>query len=147
MHQNQPQQQPQRSTLSRFRNAAYFLALLALTVAGVTVYVLLERLSNEILTIIATIGCAAGVAMPGLLLSMIVLLKRTENNHRQEMRQQPQQQMQPRMTQPMITVTPAMMLPQSPTMMQPQQQQPATWETVQTPRHFTVVGGGEEAEW
>jgi len=77
--------------------------------------------------VLATVGCAAGTALPGTMLAVFALLKRAENGKRR----QPETQY----TQPVVTVVPPMALPQ------PQQAPPAaaTWETVAM-RHFTVVG-------
>ncbi|HIQ01897.1 MAG TPA: hypothetical protein EYH30_07175 [Anaerolineales bacterium] len=70
------------------------------------VYVLLNRLSDEVLTVIATVGCAAGVSLPGLLLALTVLLRRAEESGRRAVQQQPQ-------------VMPPIVLP--PTVIQPHQ--------------------------
>lgn len=122
----------------RGRGLVYFLILVAVVAVGVTTYVLVNRLSDDVLTVIATIGCAAGVALPGLLLGLVILLRRAEGNGKQQAQQQ-----QPMMTQPQLMVIPPMAIP-------PQQtgQPPATWDTTPGPRHFTVVGEqGDDERW
>jgi len=111
-------------------------ALAVLVVIGVSTYVMLNRLSEQVLTIIATIGCAAGVAVPGVLVALLVMVKRAEGSGRREV--VPQQQ--PQMTQPMIMMVPPMAMPQM------QGPQPAVWDSRPVERRFTVVGGGD-GEW
>ena len=124
-----PPPPPQRQPRRRHWAIWTYLGLVALVIIGVAVYVLMERLSDEVLAVIATVGCAAGVSLPALLLALVVLLRREENG-RKAVQQQPQ-------------VMPPIVLP--PTVIQPQQlptQQPppATWEEAPAPRRFTVVG-------
>jgi hypothetical protein len=109
-----------------------FLGAAVLVAVGVAVYVFLTRLSPEVLAILATVGCAAGVALPSLLVALVVLLRRVENGNGRR-REPPQATM----TQPAIMVVPPMALPQPPTQTQPL---PATWETTPAPRRFVVVG-------
>jgi hypothetical protein len=125
---------PPRAKPKRWRGLLYFLGAAGLVVVAVTTYVLLNRLSDAVLTVIATIGCAAGVALPGLMFGLVVLLRRAESNGQRNA--QPQ-------------VMPPVILP--PTVLQPQQlsqyQPPppaATWEQAPGPRRFVVVG--EESE-
>ncbi|OQY23078.1 MAG: hypothetical protein B6I35_04520 [Anaerolineaceae bacterium 4572_32.2] len=116
----------------KLRPLAIYLAGLVAVAMAVTVYVLLNRLSDEVLTVVATIGCAAGVSFPGLLLAVLLLVRKTEAGRQHKA-------MQPQTTQPAIMVVPPMALPQA---LPPQAARPpaATWETVAMPRHFTVVG-------
>lgn len=100
-----------------------------LVVIGVATHVLLNRLDSDILTVIATIGCAAGVALPGLILSLVVLLRRENRNSVQY----------PATTQPTLLVVPPMALPPPQATPTYQGQPPAAhWEA--PPRRFTVVG-------
>lgn len=127
-----------RHPLTRWRGPLLFLATLALVAVGVAVYVFLTRLSNDVLVVIATIGCAAGVALPGTLLALVVLLRRAETgNARRE--QYPATPI-PATTPPTIMVVPPMALPS------PQATTYPTWDAVTTPRRFTVVGEGCDAE-
>lgn len=108
------------------------LGLAAAAIVGVTAYVLLMRLSTEVLTVIATVGCASGVTLPGLLLALVVLTKRAESSARQTASQPP-------MTQPQMLIIPPMALPQQQTWPGPAPdvvQRPA-------PREFIVVGERE----
>jgi len=134
----QSQPRPIRQSIRRFYPPLIFLLAVTLAAVAAAVYVLLDRLSNEVLTVIATIGCAAGVSLPGLLLAVFVLVKRAESDGSRKREVQP-----PQMTQPMITVIPPMALPQLPQPQQPTAPPPATWEH-QPARHFTVVGEGED---
>lgn len=111
---------------------ALFLGLAVLVVLGVGAYVMLQRLSDEVLTVIATIACAAGVSVPGLLVAVAVLLRRAANGNGQPERAQPT------MTQPMVMMVPPMALPPAQGYPQPGA---ATWENAPAARTFTVVGG------
>ena len=124
-----PQAKPKRS-----RGWLGPLVLLAVPVLGVGTYVMLQRLSNDVLTVVATIACASGVSLPGLLVAVAVLLRRAENNGR-ENRATPQ----PTMTQPVMMMVPPMALPQQ-HQMYPQAQ--TLWEQQPTARRFTIVGDG-----
>lgn len=114
---------------SRWRGPLLFLAAIALVAVGVGVYVFLNRLSNDVLTVIATVGCAAGVALPALLLALVVLLRRAENGRKHEYTPTP-------MTQPTVMVIPPMAVPPQ---IPYQPQTPAAWDTAPT-RRFTIVG-------
>ena len=128
-----PPPQPAPPKRHRWRAPLIYLALVALVAVGVSVYVLLQRLSDEVLTVIATIGCAAGVALPAVLVALVVLTRRAEDNGRTQARA-------PAMTPPQVMVIPPMQVQQLP---QVQQAPPAaTWETVPAARHFVVVGEG-----
>ena len=119
----------------RLRPVLVFAGAAVLVLVGVTVYVLLQRLSDETLAVLATVACAGGAATPGGLLALYVLLRRLENG---QSKRDPWQGYQ--YTQPQIMVMPPMALPQ------PSQGQPspaATWEVQRQPRHFVVVGGDE----
>lgn len=105
--------------------------LILLTAVGVAVYVLLNRLSDEVLAVLATVGCAAGVSLPTLMVAVIVLLRRAENGAGKQAT--PQYTTTP----PQIMVMPPMQLPNYPAA---QQQMPATWEERSRPRHYVVVG-------
>ena len=56
-----------RKTRPKLQALAVYLGAVLVVAVGVAVYVLLDRLSDEVLTVVATIGCAAGVSLPGLL--------------------------------------------------------------------------------
>lgn len=124
---------PARSKRSQKLQAlAVCAGLLVLVITGVTVNVMLQRLDDTVLTVIATIGCAAGVSLPGLLLATLLLIRRAENGNGNK-------STPATMTQPTIMVVPPMTLPQ----LQQQSQQPppaATWEHIPIQRHYTVVG-------
>lgn len=110
----------------------------AAVVAAVATYVMLQRLDDQVLTIIATIGCAGGIALPGLLVALVVLVRRAEGNGRREVAPQ-----QPQMMQPTIMFIPPMAMPQYPQVQGPQ---PAVWDSRPVERRFTVVGGGN-TDW
>ena len=112
--------------MKRLESVAVLLALVAAAAAGSGMYVLLTRLSTEVLAVLATVGCAAGVALPSLLVALVVVLRRPESGQRAPA---------PQMTQPMMMVVPPMALPQT-----PQYQAPATWHQAPARREFTVVG-------
>jgi hypothetical protein len=116
-------------------NWKYWMVLVAVVVAilAPTVYVLLDRLDDQVLTIIATIGCAAGISLPTLLAVFVVLTRRAENANRREDDQQPRGQ---QFTQPVLMMVPPMALPQQPTMQVPTT---LTREPV-SERRFTIVG-------
>jgi hypothetical protein len=107
-------------------------AILA-SAAGVGTWVLLERLSDEVLAILATVGCASGVTIPTLVVAVIVLLRRAENGHTKQQAQQPGYTTTP----PQVMILPPMQLPHYPA---PPQQPASTWEEQRRPRHFTVMG-------
>jgi len=104
--------------------------LILVVIVAVAVYVMLNRLDDTVLTVIATIGCAAGVSIPGLLLATVALIKRAENGNGKTA--------QPAMTQPTIMVVPPMQFPQL--TQQTATPTPATWESIPTARHYTIVG-------
>lgn len=123
---------PQRRRRKRgLVGLAVIVGLILLTAVGVAVYVLLNRLSDEILAVLATVACAAGVSLPTLMVAMIILLRRAEGGGGRQ--STPQYTTTP----PQITVVPPMQLPNYPA---PQQQMPATWEERERPRHYVVVG-------
>jgi ABC-type dipeptide/oligopeptide/nickel transport system permease component len=110
---------------------AVIVGLILVTAVGVAVYVLLNRLSDEVLAVLATVGCAAGVSLPTLVVAGIVLLRRAENGAGKQAAQQYTT------TPPQIMVMPPMQLPNYPAA---QQQTPATWERRSRPRHYVVMG-------
>ncbi len=112
---------------------ALFLGLAVLVVLGVGAYVMLQRLSDEVLTVIATIACAGAIAAPGLLVAVTVLLRRAAGNGREERAQPAQPMMTPMM------VVPPQMLP--PAQGYPQPGAGAVWNDAPVQRTFTVVGG------
>ncbi len=109
-----------------------FLGLCVIIAVAVATYVLLNRLSDQVLTVIATIGCAAGVALPGTLLAVMVLLNRVQADARRRAETQTQR---PQVTQPMI-IPPVQFPPQ----LREQERPPATWEQAPQRRRFVVVG-------
>lgn len=125
-----PQPQPSsKSFLDRKRWIAWaYVGLVALVIVGVATYILLNRLDDQILTVIATVGCAGGVALPGTLLALVVLLRQNERRARE--------QAAPPMM-PAIIVPPVTM----PYPQYPQTATPAGLLSPQTsPREFIVVG-------
>jgi hypothetical protein len=116
-----------------------FLSVCAVVAVGVAVYVLLYRLDDQVLTVIATVGCAAGVAMPGTLVTIVLLIRRAQDSGRREVRAE-----QPQMTQPVILPLTIMQPQQLP----PQERPPATWVKAPRERRFVVVGdeGSDQRE-
>lgn len=105
-----------------------YAGLVGVVAAGVATYVLLQRLDTAVLTVIATVGCAGGVALPGLILALAVLLRQREKANGQAATLP--------MTPPQVVVIPPMQFQPPPTL----PPGPAVQvETVQ-PRRFTVVG-------
>lgn len=124
--------QPQRRRRKRgLTGLAVIGVLILVTVIGVTVNTMLNRLSDEVLAVLATVGCAAGVSLPTLVVAGIILLRRVENGSGKQAAQQYTT------TPPQIMVMPPMQLPTYPAV---QQQTPATWEERNRSRHFVVVG-------
>jgi hypothetical protein len=128
-----PPPQPVPRRRNRWRGPLAFLGAAALVAVAVATYVMLNRLSDEVLTIIATIGCAGAMALPGLLVALVVLVRRAESSG--------QRNAQPHVTPPVI-LPPTVLQPQQ--LPQYQQPPPATWEQTPGPRRFVVVG--EERE-
>jgi len=102
------------------------LALCA-AVASAT-YVLLSRLSDEVLAVLATVGCAAGVSFPSLGIALAILMRRQGAGHRDDHRGQAGTPM-------MLVVPPVQTLQQQPTM-----QVPTTVTHEPSARRFTIVG-------
>jgi hypothetical protein len=115
---------------------AIFAGLAVLVAIGTAVYVALNRLSTEALTIMSTVGCAAALAAPGTLLTITMLIRRAENG-----RARPEPAA-PQATQPVMMVVPPMAL--QPQQLPQPQQQPA-WNQAPTRREYTVVG--DEGDW
>lgn len=114
---------------SRMCGFAVFVALLTIVAVGVAVYVLLNRLSDEVLTVIATVGCAGGISLPALVVALAVLLRSRDDATRR-----PQTMTIP----PQIMVVPPMQLPQ---LQPPSRIEPGPQiESVSAPRHFVIVG-------
>jgi hypothetical protein len=124
------EQAPRRRLGPRARGALAFLALAALVAVGVTVYVMLSRLSDAVLTVIATVGCSASTALPTLIVAVVLLLRRAENGGRA-------------VTPPTVTTPPqVMVIP--PMTMPAQAQRPETVIERAAARRFTVVGAGDD---
>lgn len=110
----------------RLRTVALaYVGLVGLVVAGVGTYVMLQRLATDVLTVIATVGCAGGIALPGLILALAVLLRWRE-------RPSGQAATLP-MVPPQVVVVPPMQFAQPPSLPGVQV------ESIQ-PRRFTIVG-------
>lgn len=122
-----PPPEPRREKRLRIVALGY-VALVGLVVAGVGAYVMLQRLDTAVLTVIATVGCAGGVALPGLILALAVLLRQREKANGQAATLP--------MTPPQVVVIPPMQFQPPPTL---PPGPPVQVETVQ-PRRFTVVG-------
>ncbi len=99
---------------------------------------LLQRLSDEVLTIIATIGCAGGVAMPSVMAVVMVLLRRAERSGRKDAAQGGVQYQVPPI---IVQSTPPPALPQYP---QPQYYRPPVTLERQPVRERRFVVMGEE---
>ncbi len=110
---------------------------LVAAIVAPTVYVLLNRLDDQVLTIIATVGCAAGVSIPALIAAMIVLIKRAESsgsNGRNDGHPRAE------FTQPVLMMVPPMQIPQQPTMQVPMGVPTTLTREPITERRFTIVG-------
>lgn len=107
-----------------------YVSLVGLVVVGVSTYVLLQRLDTDVLTVIATIGCAGGIAMPGTILALAVLLRQRERANGQAAAVP--------MTPPQVVVIPPMQFQPAPSALTG----PGSTVQVETamPRRFTVVG-------
>jgi hypothetical protein len=75
-----PPPQPVPRRCNRWRGPLAFLGAMVLVAVAVGTHVMLNRLSDEVLTIIATIGCAGAMALPGLLVALVVLVRRAESS-------------------------------------------------------------------
>ncbi len=111
-----------------------YIGFLVAIVAGALVYQALERLSDQVLTVITTVACAGGVALPGVILSLAVLLRWRENG-------KAAQAQVATMAPPQVVVIPPVPMVQPPANLLP----PGTGsgivvEQVPAPRRFTVVG-------
>lgn len=112
-----------------WRAPAIVLAVILLVALASAVYVLLNRLSDEVLAILATVGCAAGVALPTSLVALAVILRRESKPA--------ERPAQPQMTQPIMMMVPPMQ------MQLPQAQQPVPEAAFASPppvREFTILG-------
>lgn len=118
---------PQRERRLKTIALAY-VGLVVLTAVAVATYVLLQRLDRDALTVIAAVGCAGGIAMPGTILALAVLLRQRASAQATTLP----------MTPPQVVVIPPMQFSTPPTL----PSHIPTLETVQ-PRHFTIVGGDE----
>ncbi len=111
----------------------YIVFIIAAAV-GALVYQALERLSDQVLTVIATVACAGGVALPGVILSLAVLLRWRENGKAQA-------QVTAAMTPPQVVVIPPIPMVQPPAnLLPPGGNGGAVVEQVPAPRRFTVLG-------
>jgi hypothetical protein len=110
--------------------ALAYVGLVVLVVAGVATYVMLQRLETDVLTAIATIGCASVITLANLTLALMAFLRARE-------RQANGQTSAAMMTPPQVVVIPPMQV-QTPPLL-PQGAPLTQVETVK-PRHFTVVG-------
>jgi hypothetical protein len=110
--------------------ALAYVGLVVLVVVGVAVYVMLQRLETDVLTAIATIGCASVITLANLTLALMAFLRARE-------RQANGQASGALMTPPQVVVIPPMQV-QTPPLL-PQGAPAAQVETVK-PRHFVVVG-------
>ena len=109
--------------------ALAYAGLVGLVAVGVAVYVLLQRLETDVLTAIATIGCASAITLANLTLALMAFLRARE-------RQANGQAGAAMMTPPQVVVIPPMQV-QTPLL--PQGAPAAQIEQVK-PRHFTIVG-------
>ena len=124
-----PQAAPPKPKKPKRYGLIALLVLFGLTISGVTTYVLLMRLSDTVLAVLATVMVAVAAGAPTTILALSVLMRKANNG---------KQSPQPQMTSPVVTVMPPMAWPQLP---QQPQQPPPIWE--QAPpiaRRYTVVG-------
>jgi arginine exporter protein ArgO len=108
--------------------ALAYVGLVVLVVVGVATYVMLQRLETDVLTAIATIGCASVITLANLTLALMAFLRARDRQAGQASAM---------MTPPQVVVIPPMQV-QTPPLL-PQGTPMAQVETVK-PRHFTVVG-------
>jgi hypothetical protein len=106
-----------------------YVGLVGLVAVGVAVYVMLQRLETDVLTAIATIGCASAITLANLTLALMAFLRARER--------QANGQASALMTPPQVVVIPPMQV-QTPPLL-PQGAPAAQVEKV-NPRHFVVVG-------
>ena len=109
--------------------ALAYAGLIVLVAVGVAVYVMLQRLETDVLTAIATIGCASAITLANLTLALMAFLRARER--------QANGQASALMTPPQVVVIPPMQV-QTPPLL-PQGAPAAQVEKV-NPRHFVVVG-------
>ena len=107
--------------------ALAYVGLVVLVVVGVATYVMLQRLETDVLTAIATIGCASVITLANLTLALMAFLRARDRQAGQASAM---------MTPPQVVVIPPMQV-QPPLL--PQGAPLTQVETVK-PRHFTVVG-------
>ena len=110
--------------------ALAYVGLVVLVAVGVAVYVMLQRLETDVLTAIATIGCASAITLANLTLALMAFLRARD-------RQANGQASAAMMTPPQVVVIPPMQVQTSPLLSQGAPM--AQVETVK-PRHFTGVG-------
>jgi hypothetical protein len=117
----------------RERKARYvalgYVGLVILVAVGVAVYVMLQRLETDVLTAIATIGCASAITLANLTLALMAFLRARD-------RQVNGQASAAMMTPPQVVVIPPMQV--QPPLLPPGA--PVTQVETVKPRHFTVVG-------
>ena len=109
-----------------------YVGLLGLVAVGVAVYVMLQRLETDVLTAIATIGCASVITLANLTLALMAFLRARE-------RQANGQAGAAMMTPPQVVVIPPMQV-QTPPLLPQAQGAPAAQVERVNPRHFVVVG-------
>jgi hypothetical protein len=109
--------------------ALAYAGLIVLVAVGVAIYVMLQRLETDVLTAIATIGCASAITLVNLTLALMAVLRARER--------QANGQAGALMAPPQVVVIPPMQV-QTPPLL-PQGAPAAQLETVK-PRHFTIVG-------
>jgi len=108
--------------------ALAYVGLVVLVVAGVATYVMLQRLETDVLTAIATIGCASVITLANLTLALMAFLRARERQAGQASAM---------MTPPQVVVIPPMQV-QTPPLLPPGA--PMAQVEKVNPRHFTVVG-------
>jgi flagellar basal body-associated protein FliL len=111
--------------------ALAYVGLVVLVAVGVAVYVMLQRLETDVLTAIATIGCASAITLANLTLALMAFLRARER--------QANGQASALMTPPQVVVIPPMQV-QTPPLLPQGQGAPLTQVETVKPRHFTVVG-------
>jgi hypothetical protein len=109
-----------------------YVGLVVLVVVGVAIYVMLQRLETDVLTAIATIGCASVITLANLTLALMAFLRARD-------RQANGQASAALMTPPQVVVIPPMQV-QTPSLLPQGQGAPMTQVETVKPRHFTVVG-------
>ena len=126
-----PPEANRREKKARYVALAY-VGLVGLVAVGMAVYVMLQRLETDVLTAIATIGCASVITLANLTLALVDFLRVRE-------RQANGQAGAAMMTPPQVVVIPPMQV-QTPPLLPQAQGAPAAQVERVNPRHFVVVG-------